>query len=528
MRRGVILTVGGCLFWALTAYPAAGSDWPQWGGSDGRNMVSDERGLPERFVAGQKSPDSSGIDLATTENVVWATNLGTMTCASPAVAGGRIFIGACRRDEGAMLCLSEKTGAVLWQWNAPPKEAPKTVNGQTFWFHLWPGALGVCSSPAVDGERVYFVSHRCEVVCLDVHGSGAAGNLRATATAAKELWSFDMWALGVRPSDACSSSVLVYGDLVYACTSNGVDRNSLSTMHSELCKPPAPLAPSLIALDKRTGRLAAVDDEQIGTRLLHGQWSSPSLGRVGDKTLVFFGAGDGVCYAFEALAAVPERPIKLKKVWSFDCNPPEYKQFGTLDPISHYCLGDCRRADTLNAKNDGSFAGMSEIVATPVFYKNRVYVALGRDPEHGRGRGALWCIDATKIGDITASGKIWCYRGLDRTLSTVAIADGLLYVGDVAGRLHCLDAETGRCYWVYEAKAETWGSPLAADGKIYFPTQKCLWVLAAGKQLKVHDKITVGAPIWATPVAANGRLYVASTRYLWAVQSPGADKSAGK
>ena len=65
---------------------------------------------------------------------------------------------------------------------------------------------------------------------------------------------------------------------------------------------PRALAPSLIVLDKHTGRLAATDDEQIGTRLLHGQWSSPSLGQVGGKTLVFFGGGDGVCYAFEALA----------------------------------------------------------------------------------------------------------------------------------------------------------------------------------------------------------------------------------
>mgnify|MGYP001765070140 CR=1 FL=1 len=85
----------------------------------------------------------------------------------------------------------------------------------------------------------------------------------------------------------------------------------------------------------------------------------------------------------------------------------------------------------------------SEVVGTPVFLNNRVYVALGRDPEHGRGRGALHCIDATGSGDITKTGKVWSYQGLDRTLSTVSIADGLLYICDVAGRLHCLDADTG-------------------------------------------------------------------------------------
>jgi outer membrane protein assembly factor BamB len=269
-------------------------------------------------------------------------------------------------------------------------------------------------------------------------------------------------------------------------------------------------------LDKHTGRLVAEDDAGIGPRLLHGQWSSPSLGRVGDKTLVFLGGGDGVCYAFEALATVPDKPVRLKTVWSCDCNPPEYKVFGDLDLIAHYSRGDRRRSDHIT-NDDGTFAGMSEIIATPVFHQNRVYVANGRDPEHGRGRGMLWCIDATQSGDITATGKVWTYQGLDRSLSTVSLADGLLYVADVAGRLHCLDAGTGQLHWIHETKAVTWGSTLVADGKVYLPTQKALWVLAAGQEKQVLGEINLGTPIWSTPVAANGVLYIASKQYLWAV-----------
>ena len=110
-----------------------------------------------------------------------------------------------------------------------------------------------------------------------------------------------------------------------------------------------------------------------------------------------------------------------------------------------YTLGDRRRATMSINRNDGSFVGLSEIIATPVFYNDRVYVAIGRDPEHGRGRGAhRTCLDAGQAGDSTKIGKIWTYQGLDRALSTVSIADGLLYIPDVAGRLHCLDAQTGR------------------------------------------------------------------------------------
>ena len=520
----------------LCSSAALCADWPQWGGRDGRNMASEEKGLPDSFVPGEKDPQSGRGVLATAGNVQWAARLGTMTCSTPAVAGGRVFIGTASGHQGVLLCLDEATGKTLWRLSAPPRTVPKVVDGRERRVPALLPTVGLSSSPAVDGDRVYVVTHRCEVVCLDVQGL-ANGNdgpfqdeRRYSARPDKEsavpntdsadiVWGYDMWNLGVRPTDACNSSVMVHGDLLYVCTSNGVDRSAIASRHDELRRPAAPTAPSLIVLEKKTGRLAAVDDAQIGPRLLHGHWSSPSLGRVGDRTLVFLGGGDGVCYAFDALRTVPEKPVKLRTAWRFDCNPPEYKVFGRLDPIAHYCRGDRRRSDTLNRRNDGGFAGMSEIIATPVFHNNRVYVAIGRDPEHGRGKGALHCIDATKEGDITATGSIWSYKGMDRTLSTVSIADGLLYIADVAGRIHCLDADTGLPYWVHETNDTVWGSTLVADGKVYMPTRSHLWVLAAGKEANVLSRISLGAPMWASPVAANGTLFIASARRLWAVRA---------
>ena len=483
---------------------AAAADWPCWGGTDGRNMVASETGLPDSFVPGQKDPLGTGIKLSTTKNVKWVARLGSTTCSTPAVARGRVFIGTASDGQGMLLCLDEATGRRPWQWSAPVRKVPAMIEGRKFWFHRFPGTLGVCSSPAVDADRVYFVTHRLEVLCLDFQG--------------RTVWTRDMWDMGVRPSDACNGSVLVAGDLLYVCTSNGVDRDADAKKRDEHRRPPAPLDPSLIVLAKRTGRVVATDDAGIGPRLLHGQWSSPSMGRVGDRALVFFGGGDGFCYAFEALAGVGETPTSLKTAWRCDCDPPEYRAAAAANPILHYCRGDRRRADTLNTPNDGSFVGMSEIIATPVFDRGRVYVAIGRDPEHGRGRGALWCIDAAKTGDVTASGRVWCYQGLDRSLSTVSIADGLVYAVDVAGRLHCLDAATGRCCWIHESQATVWGSTLVADGKVYLPTQKHFWILAAGRHLRVLAKISLGSAAWATPVAANGVLYVASQQYLWAVR----------
>ena len=75
---------------------------------------------------------------------------------------------------------------------------------------------------------------------------------------------------------------------------------------------PAPLAPSMIGLDKRTGQLVAVDDAQIGKRMYHAQWCSPSLGKVDGKELIFLGGGDGVCYAFEAISTPLAEPANRK------------------------------------------------------------------------------------------------------------------------------------------------------------------------------------------------------------------------
>jgi outer membrane protein assembly factor BamB len=519
-----------CIVLFLPLSIAAGEDWPQWGGRDGRNMVSEATGLPASFEPGKKLPSGGGIDPATTTNVWWSARLASQTYGNPTVAGGKVFVGTDDADltrdarfkrtrGGLVLCLEEATGKLLWRLVVPQrKKLPPGI-------HFGHQHLGVCSSPTVDGERVYVVSSAGDILCLDVNGL-ADGNdgpftdearymvpdgappVTLAAGDADIVWRYDVIdEAGVFPHDAASNSPLVYGDLVYAGTSNGVDKP-----HKKVV---APEAPSLVVLDKRTGRLAATDGEKIGRRLYHAQWSSPSAGVVGGKALIFFGGGDGVCYAFEALTAVPEKPVLLKKVWSYDCNPPAYK-FRNGKPIPYYD-GDKRKRR--GNKNDGRYVGPSQIIATPVFHRNRIYVALGQDPAHGRGKGMLHCIDATGTGDITTSGTIWTYDGLDRSISTVAVAGGLVYCPDIAGRLHCVDADTGAPCWVHETRAEIWGSPLVADGKVYLGTKKNFWVFAAGREAKVLDEIRLGSPVYATPIVAGGVLFVASQQYLWAVAS---------
>lgn len=498
-------------------------DWPQWGGPDlGRNTVSTEKGIATFF-------ETKGETL---ENVRWMVPLGTYIYGNPTVAGGKVFVGTdddllrddprFQRARGGMIwCLDEATGRVLWRLVVPKRGPERLPEGA----HYGQQHLGTCSSVAVVGKRGYVMTSAAEILCLDVNGQ-ADGNdgpfteeARYMAAAARQpfqlgpqdadiIWKFDLVdELDICPHDVASCSPLVDGRFLYVETSNGVDKP-----HERCLRPDAP---SFIALDAETGRLLATDTERMGHRMWHCLWSPPSLGVVNGKKLVFFGGADGVCYAYEALTSVPDKPIHFKKVWQYDCVPPHYRDpLGDGKPFDYY-IGDKRKKYSTN-KNDGTFVGPSEIIATPVFHEGRVYVAIGQDPMHGRGRGMLHCIDAGKTGDITQSGCIWRYDGIERTIANVAVADGLVYAVDLAGRVHCLDARTGKPHWVYETNAETWASPLVVDGKVFIKNNKRLVVFAVGTQPKVLAEIPIGSP--SSPIAANRTLFVCSNRALYAVE----------
>jgi outer membrane protein assembly factor BamB len=173
--------------------------------------------------------------------------------------------------------------------------------------------------------------------------------------------------------------------------------------------------------------------------------------------------------------------------------------------------------------------GPSDINGMPVLLNQRVYVAGGGDFQWGKHEGWVKCIDATKTGDptgtsgatdITKTGEIWSYS-MKHTCCTPAVADGLVFVTDCGGTIHCLDAATGKPCWTQAAKGEIWGSALVADGKVYVGTKSGeLWILAAAREKKVLATVNLGAPISSTPIAAHGVLYVATAETLFALAVP--------
>ncbi|HUR53810.1 MAG TPA: PQQ-binding-like beta-propeller repeat protein [Gemmataceae bacterium] len=531
--------------------PAGPSDITMFGGSVGRNMVNSiDKNVPHTFNPDAPDPAPGGAA------VLWKADLGSKAYGGPIVAGGKVFVGTNNQrprnprdakknadgdvepiDKGILMCFEEKTGKFLWQ-----AVHDKLIAGRV---NDWPEE-GICSTPSVEGNRVYYVSNRCTVVCADVDGmangnDGIATEKYKTPTDADIVWEYDMMKeLNVFPHNMAAGCPLIVGDIIYIVTANGVDEGHLNI--------PSPEAPSFIALDKKGGKLLWKSSIP-GRNIMHGQWSNPAYGEINGVKQVVFPGGDGWLYGFT--------PETGEVIWKFDCNPKD----------AVYELGGS------GTRND--------FIGTPVVHDNKVYIGVGQDPEHSTGIGHFWCFAPTKKGDISPTleagkdpkGKVldkpnpnscvvWHYGGEEkrpfsvrdfkfgRTMSTACIVDDILYIAELTGLLHCMNAKTGEVYWQFDTKSSIWGSAYYVDGKVFLANdQGDLFIFKHEKtpqkidelDIKANDmkearkqmvakrkevegkyllaKIGFDTTIRSTPVVANGVIWVMTEKTLYAIKT---------
>lgn len=538
-------------------------EWAQWGGSPERNNTPVAKGLPTKWDVGSVDPETGRWEPSNSQNVKWLVPLGSQSYGNPVVADGRIYVGTNNRngyleryppevDLGCLLCFDIEDGTFLWQHSSE-----KLPTGRV---HDWP-YQGICCAPLVEGKRLWFVTSRCEVRCLDTEGFYDNENdgpytdePNTNKDEADVIWVLDMMGqLGVSPHNMSSCSVTAVGDVLFVNTSNGLDESHINL--------PAPNAPSFIAVDKNNGEVLWTDDSP-GSNIVHGQWSSPAYGVFNGQPQVIFTGGDGWVYGFDPRG---DGQGNSKLLWKFDANPKR----------SEWILG-----------GEGT---RNNIIATPVVYDGLVYVAVGQDPEHMEGEGHLWCINPVNAGgdvspelvynssdpttpiphkrilacneeegDFTRpnpnSAAVWHYSEYDwngdgqiefteqmhRSVGTVAIKDDVLYISDFSGLFHCLDAKTGAVHWTYDMLAQAWGSPLIVDGKVYIgdedgdiaifrhsPEPKVAMKDDGGEMVPFYGEINLGAAVYSTPIVADNVLYVSNQRSLMAI-AEGAEPATGQ
>jgi outer membrane protein assembly factor BamB len=265
------------------------------------------------------------------KNVKWVADLGRRGYVPPAVAGGKVYIATnnhkprdpkVKGDRAVLMCFNEADGKFLWQivHKMPPEDI---VSGA--------GPEGLLSTPAVETDRLYYVTPGAEVICASTEG--------------KVLWTLDlMKECKVYPQHVAFCSPLVVGDRVFVVTGNGRRGDDSN-------KPvPQPGAPSFVAINKTSGKVAWQDNSP-GADIMEGQWNSPTYAEIEGKGQVIFPGGDGWLYALA--------PATGKLIWKFDCNPK----------------GSEFRTDSRGTR--------SYLMAAPVVCDGKVYIGTGQQPDNG-------------------------------------------------------------------------------------------------------------------------------------------------
>ena len=422
-------------------------------------------------------------DTTTGRNIVWSVDLGKETYGRPVVAGDAVYVGTDNarfmnpgylEEAGVLMALQSKDGKFLWQ-----DLAPRVERGLREF--LLPSTT---SAPYVEGDRLYYVTSECQLRSLDARGFRDGENdgpYRREAfqdnAAADIVWELDICGrLGVFPHEATNSEVLSVGDLLMVSTSNGQNEG-----HNRV---PSPRAPSLIAVDKRSGEVVwrAIG---AGGQVLHGQWSTPVAADVNGRLQVLFGGGDGWLRSYDAASG--------HEVWRFDGNPK-----------------DARWLPRPRVFSRGS------IIASPVFDDGRVFVAMGQSPGHGNGPSLIHAISPNGQGDVTSSRLLWTSREVGRVIGTPIAKDGLLYVADLGGTIHCLDAATGAHVWKHQTTGAIWGFLALAGDRLYAGNvEGGVTVLRTGRRKELLAEFEMDAPLYSRPAFIGDALYIATANRLY-------------
>jgi len=509
---------------------SSAADWPQFGRDSTRNAVSPERNPPLSWDVGKTSDAKPTPRQEMSPNIKWSAPLGSMTYGDPVVCNGLIWVGTNNTrpgdfktpDASVLACFRESDGKLLYRY-----VSPRLSQGR---MHDWSYASMACS-PFVELDRIWFVTNRAEVVCLDI------GRLRKGGGEPNLLWKVDLIGkFGVYPRGSVMNvahlcSIAGYKDLIYVITGTGVDWDSSQVLN--------PNAPSLICFNKNTGA-AVWEDHSPGRNLLYGQWSSPTIIEINGGAQCVAPQGDGWIRSFDALTGKP--------LWQFDMNRKE----------SRWQIGRASR---------------NIILSSPVFADNRIYLASGHHPMFGSGLGRVVCLDPTRRGEISTelavdgagkaiphrriqavdpkakekaianpnSGLVWEFThvgdgkeftdAMHGTVSNVAVHNGLLIAIDFSGLVHCLDAKSGKRYWVGDMMGEIYASPLIVDNRVYVANgdgDVAVFGLSPNPDLAMRKRnnayeplrvIPMNNAVYCSPIFANGVLFLATRSTLFAIEA---------
>jgi outer membrane protein assembly factor BamB len=432
---------------AVAAEPQA-ADWSNWRGPQQNRSATDKHLI-----------DSWDPDGGPESNLIWKnTELGGRS--TPIVMGGKLFTivraspGTAEETE-MVVCVDAATGKKIWQYrmNVYLCEVPKERVG-------W-------SSCAGDPEtsRIYVQSVSGYFCCLDA----ATGGLVWERSLLEEFGLINTF--GGR-----TNVPVVFEDLVI--TSAVVVGWGDSAKYNFLARP----AHRFMALDKATGELRWINGTNISP--FDTTYSTPTVCVLGGQAALVFGSGDGQVWAIQ--------PRTGKHIW-------------------HYPLSSKR--------------GLS---VSPLVVGDTVYMGHSEENLVGNTMGAVVSLDGTLEGDLTDKEK-WLVPELMAGKSSPVMIDGILCVVDDRAKLYILDPETGERISRKALGTAMRSTPLVADGKLYLCTSSGRWYILqptdSGVEI-LHKLRQEGDASDGSPIASQGRIYFPTSAAIYCLGNPNIEPTA--
>lgn len=418
----------------LTWIPVAvvwAEDWPQYRGPR-RDDVSSEKGLLQSWPGGGP-------------HWAWTYTEAGVGYSGPAVVGNRLYTLGGRGETEYLIALdipatTERKVSAAWA----------TAIGETFDFQGNKWSAGPSSTPTVDGDSVYALGGRGDLICVE-------------ATSGKERWRKNL------PQELEAQVNPIGGgpkNLGWGFTwSPLVDGDRL------VCVPGGPKG-TVAALDKRTGDLlwqsAEVTDQAA--------YTSPMLATIA-------GVRQYVVLTNKHVVGVDAATGRV--LWSY-LRAPAYSTEVVNSPIVHDSLvyvtvGAGQGCDLVRVTREGETFQVSEVYRNRNMTNHHGNVLLKDDHLFGYSQGKGWICQSLLTGEVVWGDKQKLGAG------SVTYADGRLYCyGEEDGTMVLLAAsgtgweEKGRFQLPQQSKlrkpgGKIWTPPVVANGKLFVRDQELLF-----------------------------------------------------
>jgi len=389
MKKIMLIVVS---FLMMTTLLSAQID-SQWRGPDRDGIYPNEKLLKKWPTAGPK--------------LIWETELVGKGFSSPAPTTDRVYVSGMKDGNDYLFAFNHK-GKLLW----------KTLFGSG-WTTSYPGSR---TTPTVVGDKIYLLSGKGKIVCLNTKG--------------KIIWSKKMETFqGNVPEWGKTESLLVQGNRVFFTAGS---KDVL-----------------LAALNRNTGAVIwkikgdGNPSSYAGPRLINHNGRSLLLTMTA-KSLVGFDATTG-----KFLWSKPH-------ITSYDVNPntPLYKD-GYIYTVSGYGTG----GQMFKLSDDGN--SIEKVWEQKILDSQMGGVVLVDGYIYGSGhkKRAWYCVD-WKTGEVKFSEKVLGNKG------NIIYADGLMYCYSEKGDMGLVKPDPAKfdvisSFKITRGSAQHWAHPVIKDGRLY-------------------------------------------------------------